>query len=254
MDAKSLPHWEFFSGRFRGHFIRDFFGSSETVCAILGATLIDDGIEKLLKKNLIHFNKSLFNFINGPLGTAGARIDMAHALGFFGNEAASDLRSVNTIRNKFAHEMFMEASDATIQPTSFRSNKIAAICRSLKWPDKYLARGHPKTTKPRLRFMNAVLIFATVILNAIHDDMLIFVPGVQCPCLVEYYLKPTALTLQRTEQERTQPDVTQTTVHSIHPGCSEERKSSSSEHDPDQTTTDNQDRREPPSDESNVVD
>jgi DNA-binding MltR family transcriptional regulator len=88
----------------------DFFESleseSDRAVPILAFGFIDSEIERLLREAVnqdVHGGvKQLFGAL-GPLGSASARINMAHALHWLTTEVVEDLHLLRRIRNRYAH-------------------------------------------------------------------------------------------------------------------------------------------------------
>jgi DNA-binding MltR family transcriptional regulator len=59
----------------------------------------------------------------GHIGTFGAKVSTCYCLGLIGETIKADLRLVAKVRNRFAHDLRADFSDA----------QIAAWCNSLRW-------------------------------------------------------------------------------------------------------------------------
>ncbi len=96
--------------------------------AILLATNVDNALQKSIRRwlNLEPERRDeLFRF-NGPSGTFGNKIIIAHALGIFGNKTRQNLEIIRTIRNAFAH---------ATHPIRFDDLAIIKLCDFLVVPD-----------------------------------------------------------------------------------------------------------------------
>jgi hypothetical protein len=96
--------------------------------AILLATNVENALQKSIRRWLKlepERRSELFAF-NGPSGTFGNRIILAHALGIFGAQTRQNLDIIRTIRNAFAHAE---------RPIRFDTPAIATLCYFLVVPD-----------------------------------------------------------------------------------------------------------------------
>lgn len=74
--------------------------------AILGAVMVEHGLEQLLRSTLKHKDDKTWAMLtadNGPLRPFYCKIAMGYALGAYDDSVRSDLTIVRTIRNAFAH-------------------------------------------------------------------------------------------------------------------------------------------------------
>lgn len=117
MPRLSIPPFDLnaFSGPFRSE--------SDRACAVLGAALLDARLESLYNRRL-RFSKDELLSGNGPLGTFSARIRLAHALAWIGDDVQHDLHIIRSVRNEFAHNFDHELS--------FDNQSIADKCRNLR--------------------------------------------------------------------------------------------------------------------------
>jgi DNA-binding MltR family transcriptional regulator len=98
---------------------------SERAAAILGATYLDMQLQHLLWNFLADDEKEVQRLLSPeqPLGTFGAKITTVFCLGFIGKMIRDDLRLVQKIRNRFAHDL----------RASFAEEPLRSWCLSLKW-------------------------------------------------------------------------------------------------------------------------
>ena len=109
--------------------------TNERSIAILGGTFLEMTLEKILYAFLPENDrevKKLFDF-NSPLGNFSNKIQMAYCLGLIEKTVKSDLNLIRKIRNKFAHEMFL----------NFKDPQIESWCKSLKWHKIYFMGNVP---------------------------------------------------------------------------------------------------------------
>jgi Mannitol repressor len=88
--------------------LTDAFFSVEhpIVRAILGAGIVEQELEQLLRSKLKHKDDETWGMLiaeNGPLNTFSSKIAMGYALGIYDKATYSDLTIVRNIRNAFAH-------------------------------------------------------------------------------------------------------------------------------------------------------
>ncbi len=107
---------------------------------ILAATLLDVGLDTLLRSFLITISTSddeLFDGGNAPLGNFSAKINLAFRLGLISDKYASDLHIIRKIRNEFAHNIhgcdFEHSSVKQRVLTLVKSFVHAKIIRSLEY-------------------------------------------------------------------------------------------------------------------------
>ncbi len=98
--------------------------TNERSIAILGGTFLEMTLEHILYAFLPEDKEvnKLFDF-NSPLGNFSSKIQMAYSLGLIEKTVKSDLNLIRKIRNKFAHEMFLD----------FEDNQIESWCKNLEW-------------------------------------------------------------------------------------------------------------------------
>ncbi|MBU2996643.1 hypothetical protein KO500_09360 [Cellulophaga baltica] len=106
----------------------DLFNQTETnerSIAILGGTFLEMTLEHVLYSFLPEYDKQvekLFEF-NSPLGNFSNKIQMAFCLGLIEKIVMQDLNLIRKIRNKFAHQMFVD----------FQDSQIESWCKGLEW-------------------------------------------------------------------------------------------------------------------------
>jgi hypothetical protein len=84
---------------------------------------------------------------NGPLSTFGARISLAYALNEFGPKTLDNLKTVNELRNAFAH---------SAQPIDFNFEPVVTLCNSIQIaPNDFVTTD---LNNPRERFVNFVAL------------------------------------------------------------------------------------------------
>jgi hypothetical protein len=105
---------------------KELNAESERACAIVGGAYLDDLLGELLELYLVEnadASPDLLDSENGnaPLGTFGARILIAYAVGLLPKNLTAALRKIKKIRNKFAHDLTL----------SFNEPSITKLCEGL---------------------------------------------------------------------------------------------------------------------------
>jgi hypothetical protein len=99
--------------------------SGDRAGAILGGAIIENALRVAL---LARFrpdkngHQALFNGDRAPLSTFAARIGVGYALRVFGPKTLSDLQSIKTVRNAFAH---------SLMTFDFSTPQVATVCDGL---------------------------------------------------------------------------------------------------------------------------
>jgi hypothetical protein len=112
---------------------------SDRAAAIVGATIVESRVLKLLQTKLVDLtvksgltlHKRMFDN-TGPLGSFSARINLGFMCKLFDESVWRDLNVIRGIRNDFAHVTAMG---------SFDEPSVAARCANLKACDRYF-RAH----------------------------------------------------------------------------------------------------------------
>lgn len=98
-------------------------GQSDRAAALVGASLLEDQLESILRRYMIpHKNVDSLFESNGPLATFSAKIDMAHCLGLVSGHVCKELHIIRRIRNDCAH---------THQPVAFSDPATRSRIESL---------------------------------------------------------------------------------------------------------------------------
>jgi len=141
-----------------------FFASvleeSDRTVPILCFAYIENEIGTLLRANLRQERnlKDLFA-VNGPIGSAGAQIMLAHALGWIDDDTESDLSILRKVRNYFAHRFVQDRLDDP-KVVSW----IASHRKLQQWGPTNLLTGDTK----RGRYLFAAALTAWHVLGQLH--------------------------------------------------------------------------------------
>ena len=116
MTKKPKPqiHLNEFSKRFREE--------TDRACAVLGAALLDDCLERLFRRSLRAHADELLE-ANGVLATFSARIKLSRSLNWINDDVEHDLNVIRRIRNEFAHS-FDHALSFSDGPTANRCQSL----------------------------------------------------------------------------------------------------------------------------------
>jgi hypothetical protein len=117
LQGESLKRYLYFSeASFEFHKLFNFEYRDERAIAILGATFLETALEHILKEflpdtketdDLFKFPQALSNFSN--------KIDLCYLLGLIDKLIIQDLKRVKSIRNKFAHDLYVTFEDKKVK-------------------------------------------------------------------------------------------------------------------------------------------
>ncbi len=84
----------------------EFHAASDRAFAVLGAAYMDELLEELLRATFIEDAEATERLLGmtGPIGSNGARYNLAYSLALISKEERDDLKTIARIRNRFAHE------------------------------------------------------------------------------------------------------------------------------------------------------
>jgi hypothetical protein len=80
---------------------REFYGQNDRACGVLNASWVEQSLETAISRTLARPASKLFD-TEGPFPTFSVKIQMAYALGLFGEKTNHDLLLIRTMRNGFA--------------------------------------------------------------------------------------------------------------------------------------------------------
>lgn len=115
---------------------------------IMGGTFLELALEHVLRGFFPEDNpevEKLFE-VNGALSTFSNRISMAFSLGLVDKTVKDDLHIIRKIRNEFAHNLLV----------SFEDDRVASLCKALKWHKKAMFREPPEDATIRDLFQVGV--------------------------------------------------------------------------------------------------
>lgn len=151
-------------------FSEELQGESHRAAGIVGAAILDELLGELTGNYLVDDEEEqnrLFNPL-APFGSYGARINGAYLLGLIDEKALRELRRINKVRRKFAHEP---------ESMAFENDDVVDQIANLEIPDEITEAtantlGIPMPEPdPRLRFIWAVTMMVQYIRSriAIHE-------------------------------------------------------------------------------------
>ena len=106
-------------------FLKEFQSETDRGAALVGASLIDDRLESLLRSHLLDCKESseLLEGSNAPLGTFSARIKAAYCLGLITELEFKECEIIRRVRNEFGHKL---------HGLTFKDQKVHDLCNNLK--------------------------------------------------------------------------------------------------------------------------
>jgi hypothetical protein len=104
---------------------REFYGQNDRACGVLNASWVEQSLETAISRTLARPASKLFD-TEGSFPTFSVKIQMAYALGLFGEKTNHDLLLIRTMRNGFAHCQL---------PLRFDIPEVKAVCDHLSLPD-----------------------------------------------------------------------------------------------------------------------
>jgi DNA-binding MltR family transcriptional regulator len=131
-------------------------GESDRAAAVLGAAFLDGLLEEYITNFLIDDTKEVEGIFgpDKPLGSFGARITMCFCLGLISQDEKHDLRIIQRVRNRFAHEL---------TGISFDDKGIADSCSNLKIPTKVASVQELIRSSVRERYIAATAFLVTIL-------------------------------------------------------------------------------------------
>lgn len=133
--------------------------------ALIAVSILDNFLESAISACFVKLSQTKFNALfrdkQAPFSSFSNKISVAYALGIFNDVTRSQLDSVRSIRNAFAH---------TMQPIDFDHPIISAACNNL---NPSLISGRPfHSGSPRERFIGTAALVGIVIVSFTRDRTL----------------------------------------------------------------------------------
>ena len=126
----------------------ELVNATDRVAALIGATIIDLHLERLLSAFLIDDGKEVKALISGKdqnaaLGSLAPRARAAYCLGIVSKVEFEDINTIRNIRNAFAHQLF---------DCSFETPEVKNACESLKMFTHIAKPPEEFTTRVKITF------------------------------------------------------------------------------------------------------
>lgn len=136
--------------KYFSEFLREFQDETDRGAALVGASLIETRLERLLCSHLAErkIADDLVTSGNAPLGTLSARAKICFCLGLITELEFQEVNIIRRVRNEFAHG---------VHGISFSTQMIDDLCNNLKasTPDGARFNGNP-----RQLFVNSVVLLS----------------------------------------------------------------------------------------------
>lgn len=106
-------------------FLKEFQTETDRGAVLVGAALIDDRLERLLRSHFLGVKESseLLVGANAPLGSFSARIKTAYCLGLITDMEHHECDIIRRVRNEFAHKL---------HGLTFKDQKVKDLCNNLR--------------------------------------------------------------------------------------------------------------------------
>ena len=130
--------------------------------AIVGATIIETQLEKLLSVHLVDNNKLKKKALdyNGFLGTFSAKINACFLLGLISKNLYNDIDRIRDIRNTFAHNLI---------DCNFNNHYIKSEVHKLKLLQEAFTSDWEKQSVPMMFLMEISLIYVALIKKIVRN-------------------------------------------------------------------------------------
>ena len=137
-------------------FLNEFQNESPRAAAILGGAYLDYLLKALLKSRLVT-DRSLFKELDRL--TFERTMNLCYLTGVINKADRDDLKKINWIRNKFAHD---------IKLNTFMRSDISSKCNNLEIVN-LMQKDEPIVEKPRDKYTLAIAFFATTLKKIIRE-------------------------------------------------------------------------------------
>lgn len=146
LDPNKIDDWK--------GFLEEFQKETDRGAAIVGAAFLDVLLEQLISNFLIDDKEKVNELLNpdyiyAPLSSFSAKRKASYCLGLISLEEHADLKTINDVRNLFAHNL---------HGLSFNENEIVKLCDTLHVPNKLSLLDISQTA--RFRFITTVSILS----------------------------------------------------------------------------------------------
>lgn len=151
--------------------IDELANDSDRSKVIVGASIVDEMLERLLRKKLIYDKKiheDTFQSSNGFLGTFSSKIKACYLFGLISKELFSDIEIIRKIRNHFAH---------TITGCSFENNEINGLCENFSFVKKAFQTDWKAQPKAALFILEVAVIEVALVKKITRVDTIVEFPN-----------------------------------------------------------------------------
>ena len=148
--------------------IKELEEQTDRGVAVIGAAYLDERLAEAIAGTFTEIietdTKRRKGIFSGPLSSFWAKIEMAFALGFYGEKSLKDLHRIRDIRNSFAH---------TVDPVSFTTPEIKKQCDELWYPAHIIPLGKKElSTEPREKFLDGLfMIYNFLWTEMVHKEL-----------------------------------------------------------------------------------
>lgn len=176
--AKSLTAEEI-AGQIIRSIDAEYHKAGDRAFAVLGAAYMDHILEQLLRAAFVDDQSATESLLGpqGPIGSNGARYNLAYAIGLIAKEERDDLKKIADIRNRFAHvytAVDFESDDRIrdlvlgLHYTARRKTQQRGLAQQTtdKREAELIASLQPT---PRQLFHGAVIDFLTLLLPRVRE-------------------------------------------------------------------------------------
>ncbi|WP_341705007.1 MltR family transcriptional regulator [Ferrovibrio sp.] len=133
-------------------YLSRFNDESDRGAVMIAASMMDDLLRRKIIADLepVRQAKLLFDGLSAPLGSLSAKMLMAYTLGLIDERMFKELRTIQKIRNRFAHDIHVD----------FKDDSIKDLCGNLTFmndPEKKL----PARNRFDLSSVTTILLLST---------------------------------------------------------------------------------------------
>ena len=110
--------------KYLSEFLKEFQSETDRGAALVGAALIDDRLERLLRSHFIDGKEAndLLGTGSAPIGSFAARTKAAYCLGLITELEFKECNIIRRVRNEFAHQ---------VHGLDFSNDKLSDLCGNL---------------------------------------------------------------------------------------------------------------------------
>lgn len=134
-------------------FSEELHKETDRAAAVLGTAFLDSLLEDMLRAFFVDEPPEVDPLFapDGPAGTFGARIRLSYGLGLLVPDEYNDLRTIQKVRNRFAHDL---------HGLVFSERSITDHCRNLRLPSTGFSRQPDWLSSPRSKYIYSVVVLS----------------------------------------------------------------------------------------------